>query len=569
MAPTAGLRSYGTEADEPTLREFISVLSRRKRVIGVFVLITVVVALGCSLLQLNVYSTDARILIEQQASQQVINGNNQPLVVDRQRVIETEVRIITSEAVRRTVVAQFGSGTPVPSVSAVPGTDLVSVSVRSTDPALAAAVANATARAYISYRESSTKADLSDASVVLQRQLDDLQRQIHVLDERSRATHGSAQSAALLAQQAAITQYDVLKQQADALNVQASITGSNATLVGPASVPTSPTSPKPVNAAILAILVGGLFGAVMAYVVEFFDDRLESQAALEQLLPDIPVLGLVPVYESWAERTETHVATLEVPEGAVAEAYRSLRVALQFVDGHGRYKVIQVTSSIQGEGKSATAINLAVMYSLAGLNTVLVDADLRRPRVHRFVGISNNVGLSTALLKDLPLSEVLHDVSGDRLRVVPAGPTPTFPAELLQSPASERFFAKLREVADIVIIDTPPVLPVADPLAVSAHADAVLLVVSAQRSLRRNVQRSAALLGTVAANVVGVVLNEASDSASGAERYAAYTAEDLTTRRRIEKLFRPDQPRPDGPAPAPSGPAAAPDAPASAGHPGS
>ncbi len=335
-------------------------------------------------------------------------------------------------------------------------------------------------------------------------------------------------------------QLSVLEQQYDNLTVQNSIDGSNATLIGPAPVPTAPSSPKPLKAGALALVVGLVFGAVLAFVLEFVDDRLESQAALEQLLPDVPVIGLVPVYADWPGRDDTHIACLESPDGPVAEAYRSLRVALQFMGSEGDHQVFQVTSSVQGEGKSATAANLAIMFSLAGARVMLIDADLRRPRLHRFFGTSNSIGLSSALMKGLPLKDVVQQPSGHRILFVPAGPTPSFPAELLQSEEAADFFASCRKVADVVIIDSAPVLPVADPLAVSGHADAVLLVVSAQRSQRRNVQRSVALLGTVAANVAGTILNEASDEASGARRYAAYTAEELAPRRRIEKLFRPD-----------------------------
>ncbi|HEX2576658.1 MAG TPA: polysaccharide biosynthesis tyrosine autokinase [Aquihabitans sp.] len=525
-------------AGEPGVREYLGVLGRRRRAIVVFTLLVLVVALASSLVQTPRYTSEARVLIEPRVSEQELDQTGQPLVVDRKRIIDTEVRLLGSRSVRDQVERTFGPDTPAATTAAIEGTDLVSVSVSSTDAELAAAVANETARRYISFRTESTRQDLAEAAESVQRQLNDASGRLAVLDELVATATGSALVSAQADRAAAAEQVRTVRTRLDALRLKQTLTTGNATLVDRAEVPSDPVSPTPVRSAILALFAGGILAVVLAFVLEFFDDRIDSRSGLEQIAPHLPVLGMVPVLSGWEDRRTTHVAALEDRTSSASEAYRSLRTSLQFVSGLDGARTIQVTSATAGEGKTTTAVNLAVMFAMAGQRTILIDADLRRPRVHAFLGLPNGAGYTTAALNGRPLSKVSHRVLEEHpLIAVTSGPPTPYPAELLQSEASVKLLDACRRDADVVIVDSPPVVPVADAVALSAHVDAVLLVVSAERSTKRNVRRAVDQLGQVAANVCGVAITEVPASQLG--EYGTYVYAPDAPRRGIERFFRP------------------------------
>lgn len=526
-------------AEEPALREYFRVLGRRRKAVVVFVLLVTATAVGSSLVQSKRYSAEAQVLIQPRQSSEELAGANAPVVLDKKRVIDTEVRVMSSESVRERVEATFGPATPAATVAPVEGTDLVSVRVTSTDPALAQAVANATVAEYTEFRRETQTADLLAGVRSVQAKVDALAAEIDAR-EQELATVAGAQAATLETQQdTARARYAVLQQQAETLSLSASLSTGDANLVDPAGLPTDPSSPQPLRALILGLLAGGVLGVGLAFLIDLVDDRIESKDDVERLVPRAPVVGLVPFFDQWRSPTSTPVASIEEPEGPVAQAYRSMRTSLQFIAGERDVTSIQVTSALPGEGKTATAVNLAIMFALAGADVVLVDADLRKPRVHEFFDLPNREGLSSGLLKEARLDRLLHTIEEvPGLYVITAGPTPAFPAELMQSERTRLLSEGLMKEADIVIFDSPPVLPVADPLALSSKVDAVLLVTSVSGTTRRQLSRASELLDQVGANVIGTVVNKVPAAEGiGYGTYAGYTAG--VRRGRVERFFRP------------------------------
>jgi non-specific protein-tyrosine kinase len=530
-------------SEEPGLREYLAVLSRRKRAMLAFVAIVLLVAVGSNMVQAPRYEAQAQILIEPRASDQELNQSNPTLLVDRKRIVDTEVRLLSSTQVRDAVESKFGPDTPDATTIAIEGTDLLSISVISTDPALAAAVANETARQYIDFRTESTKADLANAAVSVQKQLDAARSRLDELDLAIALSEGAAQAVNQADRSVAAEEVRSIASRLDALELRQQLTQGNATLVDVAQIPSSALGPQPIGTGLLAIFAGGVVAVGLAFALEFFDDRIDARAGLDAVLPRVPVLGQIPVLDGWGgNREATHVAAIESADGAVAEAYRRLRTALQFIATGDDCIAIQVTSAMPGEGKTTTATNLAVMFALAGQRTVLVDADLRRPRVHSFLGLDNEIGLTTGLHKKLTAREVGHRVlDGPPLWAVTAGPPSPQPAELLQSDEVSRFLDECRSSADVIIVDSPPVVPVADAVALSAHVDAVLLVVSVARSTKRNVKQAVDTLGQVGANVCGIALAEVPASQLGNDQTYAY--QPTSDRRGIERFFRPEPSR--------------------------
>ena len=204
----------------------------------------------------------------------------------------------------------------------------------------------------------------------------------------------------------------------------------------------------------------------------------------------------------------TGLITITDPRSPVAEAYRRLRTNLEFASLDSSLRTLLVTSAGPDEGKSTTLSNLAVSIAQAGRRVILVDGDLRHPRLHELFGLDNRQGLTTVVSQaggDIPLQE--SGVNG--LRVLAAGPLPDIPADLIASPAVETLIATLREQADIVLFDAPPVVTVTDAAVLASKVDGVLLVINAGRTRREYAQRAKALLAQVHARVVGAVLTNA------------------------------------------------------------
>jgi non-specific protein-tyrosine kinase len=220
------------------------------------------------------------------------------------------------------------------------------------------------------------------------------------------------------------------------------------------------------------------------------------------------VLSIVPTVESWRDRAITTLVSQSAPKSPSAEAYRTLRTSVQFVGLEKPVRVVQITSPVAAEGKTTTLANLGVALARAGKRVVMVDWDLRRPRIESFFGVDNSVGFTNVMVGDVRLADALQRVPDEsRLAVLPAGPTPPNPSELLTTKRATDILTALGEEADFVLVDCPPVLPVADSIIVAGIVDATILVVTANSTTKRQTARATELLRQVDASLIGTVLN--------------------------------------------------------------
>ena len=204
------------------------------------------------------------------------------------------------------------------------------------------------------------------------------------------------------------------------------------------------------------------------------------------------------------------LVTVSDPISPASEAYRTLRLNLQYASLDAPLHALLVTSSAPDEGKSTTLANLAVTMAQAEQRVIMVDCDLRRPSLHTLFGLSNDVGLTTMMLEDEALSEPpLLDTPIKGLRLLASGPLPPRPADLLGSQRMERVLERLKADADMVVLDAPPVMAVTDAVVLATKVDGVLLVVSAGTTKREHAQRAVERLHKVNAHIVGAVLNNA------------------------------------------------------------
>lgn len=519
---------------EPHLRDYLEVVRRRKTVIAMCVVVLLGIAMAVSYLQTPRYSATAKLLLKPRSSQSLFGSDSQTYV-DPARSVETEIEVIKTEPVQDLVRTKIGSAPPV-QVRPVGRTDLVSVRAESTDPTRAALVANTYAGAYIEFRRKQALDDLSAAGEEVQTKITDLQRQIENLgsttanvppcvDARTTPEACGQRSAAeaTLTQRRTtlISQLGLFQQRLDQLQVDSALATGGAQLVTPASTPAEPFQPRPLRNAVLGLVLGVLFGVGLAFLVEHLDDSIKRKDDFERAVPGVGVLGLVPMVADWKSKDRTRLVSLTEPTSPPAEAYRMLRTSIQFLGFDRQVRIVQVTSASAREGKTTTLANLAVAFASSGLRTVAVCCDLRRPRLHEFFDLDNSVGFTSVLLGHVPLGKALQSVPGqERLLLLASGPLPPNPAELLSSSRTADLLGTLAAQADIVLIDSPPVLPVTDSLVLCQRVDSLVLVSSAGTTTRKAAARAAEMLKQVNAPLVGAVLNGVTEE-DGYGRYSS------------------------------------------------
>jgi capsular exopolysaccharide synthesis family protein len=301
------------------------------------------------------------------------------------------------------------------------------------------------------------------------------------------------------------------------------------TVFGAADLPRSPSAPQPVLDLAVGLVIGFGLGAVTAVVRARLDRSLKDPDEVADLA-GAPVIGLVLRDDELEER---HRVDLEGSSRS-AEAYRHLQTNLQFLDVDTPPRVLMVSSAMPSEGKTTVAVNLALALADAGQRVALIEADLRRPRVTSYLGLVNGVGLTNVLTGRVRAEEVAQPYGDGDLVVIGAGPSAPNPAQLLASGAMRALLEQLRESHDYVVLDAPPLLPVADATGLAVLADGVLLSVRHGSTTREQLQRTRDTLDRVGARTVGAVLNivPARDDVSAAYGYSAeYAAAPATAAR--------------------------------------
>lgn len=282
------------------------------------------------------------------------------------------------------------------------------------------------------------------------------------------------------------------------------------------SVNPAPISPRPTLDLALGLGIGLIIGLLLAAVREALDNTVRTPEELNEAI-DVAVIGTI-VFDPDAYRSPALVGA--VAAGRRAEDYRQLRTNLEFIDSVEPTHVLAVTSSVAAEGKSSTALNIAVMAAETGANVLLIDADMRRPQIAEFVTVEGAVGLSTVLSGRLKLGEAVRRWAG--IDVLPGGVVPPNPAELLDSKAMRELIAAAREKYDLVVVDTPPVLAVTDAAVCSAVVDGMVLVCRYGRTRRLEIETAMRNLRAVNARVVGAVLTMRPRRGVDVVEYGAY-----------------------------------------------
>lgn len=295
-------------------------------------------------------------------------------------------------------------------------------------------------------------------------------------------------------------------------------------IIKPAVAPSLPSAPNTRLNLVLGFMLGLAVGVAAAVLRTTLDTRIRGEADLRQVT-DAPLLGGIAFDQ---DATKKPLVTQAPPQSPRAESFRQLRTNLRFANVADHAKIVLVTSSLPGEGKSTTATNLAISLAQAGQTICLVDADLRRPMINQYLGLDRNAGLTTALVGAADVNDLLQPWGEDSLYVLTSGQVPPNPSELLGSDEMKRLLQRLEQAFDTVIIDAPPLLPVTDAAVLSQHVGGVVVVVGAQKLRHADLQKSISALKMVGSNVLGVVLNRLPVKGPDAYSYTYYSQSDDT-----------------------------------------
>jgi capsular exopolysaccharide synthesis family protein len=509
VAETQTERSSGLE-----LRDYFRILSQRKWTAIFVCLLVVGGALALSYRQSPVYESEAEVLVPPPAAGVTDTGQ----VIEGKANLETEAAIASSKVVAIPVAKelQLDSADPrvidrlLRSIKVAPSKagDILLFRAEANDPVEAQAIAQQFALSYLDYRRAQNASTLRAQVTNLEAQRDEAQAKLDAIPESDATANDRASL------QTSIDSYDT--RIAPLQSAIKQINESSGGVLTDAKVPTTPARPNHVRDGLLAAIVGLVLGFAAAFLRDYVDDSLRGVEDVERQA-GTTLIGVIPHVvhdrpdppkkkDRAAQAVRDYLVAEDDPKAPATEAYRTLRTNLLFMSATGPLRVLLVTSPLQGEGKSTTAANLAAVLAQAGQRVLLVGADLRRPSVHHFFGLSNRVGLSSVLSGQAEITTAVQDPGIRDLRVLSGGPVPPNPAELLGSPRMRKFLEDVKEVADWVILDGPPVLGLADALVLSAVSDGTLMVVN-EATNRRILSHARDQLTKVQARSAGAILN--------------------------------------------------------------
>ena len=353
--------------------------------------------------------------------------------------------------------------------------------------------------------------------------------------------------------------YDGLLQKLKEASLAAGLESSNVRIVDKARVPLYPARPNiPMNLEF-ALLIGLIGGVAIAFVLEVLDTTVRTPDQAESV-SGLPTLGVIPL-QSTLGKTVTSMAKAQLfktvgqknsgtrslisylePQSETAEAYRVLRTAILLSSALHPPRSILITSAVPQDGKTMTCANVAIVLAQQGKRVLVVDADMRRPSIHRLFGLPGRVGLSNILTGGAKVSDAIQTTVQPNLFVIPAGPIPPHPSELLGSSLMQDLIRKWGDDYDHVIIDSPPVISVTDAVLLSVQTDAVVLIIRSGETSAAHVRRTRNLLQSVKANVLGVVVNAAD---LGSPDYYYYNYYGSKYRYYVEKGKKKDNTRPE------------------------
>lgn len=547
-AGAGGMRSAPPEATEGfTLRDMLGIVWRRKWILILIVVVATAAAYVFSSMQTPVYQASASLIYESPIDiSNPLTGQRYTDSASRELELRSVGSVLASPDMRKRTsetLAEEGSEGSLDQVTVTTEIEaseansyynsVVNVIAEGGDPQTVTAVANAYAATFVAWRKERYQKQITSAIATIKEEIAQYKRDFTKRNKKLKKDERN-----VLEQS---TEFLVLQQRLRDLEILKSTTTGNFRVLVPATVPSDPVEPQPLRSAILGFGIG-LFAALgLIFLLEQFNTQIRHTSEITDIFHQ-PVIGRIPRIPA-EEMKAGALVTIARPDSNGAEAFRTLRTNLDFVGLDGDIRSFAITSCLQGEGKSYTLANLAVSLALAGKRVIIVDADMRRPRLHRLFGLTNTMGLSTAVAGRHDVAAgaqaVLltpgrnddevhtkhhvqwHEGAGAarRLYVMTSGPVPPNPGEMAASRRFAEVIAALEHEADIVLVDTPALLPVGDFLAIASAVDGFVFLVDPRVVKRPQLREAVELLAPVQSRAMGLIVLRAPSSS---KRYYHY-----------------------------------------------
>ncbi|MCB9138314.1 MAG: P-loop NTPase [Caldilineaceae bacterium] len=510
-----------------------------------------------------VYRAKTRLMLSSsQAGAAAVNYSD---LLANERAARTYAELLKRRTVLRDALTQLGLDNQSSSamrqigaisVTPVRDTQLIDLTVEGTNPQLIAAVANTLPQVFVtelqaiqSNQFADSRQSFEDQLATLERQIEETQLRVSGLESQVRNAQEEVEYGRL---QNALTQYQSsyagVLQSYENLRLAEIRSTDNVVVMEAATIPSSPVRPRTQTNTLLAGLVGAMLALGVVFLMEFLDDRVRTPEELRRIT-DAPVLGVIGVIPSDDDEDASlnRLISVQQPRHPIVESYRRLRTNLQYYNIDRPLQTIAVTSANPSEGKSMTAGNLAVVMAQSGVKVLLIDADLRKPKVHRLFGLPRKPGLAEALiyqhtyapagafdtLSPRQAGNAAFQAGNDfdpfslckripeipNLYVMTAGEKAPNPAELLSSNRMSEVMKKLHESVDVIIFDTPPLLAVTDAQIIGRLADGMMVVINTRKTSSGAVYRALESLVQVKVPIMGAILNQVSQKAHGYTYY--------------------------------------------------
>jgi non-specific protein-tyrosine kinase len=468
-----------------------------------------------SKLQTPIYQASTTLLINEAPSTR--SGVDYNSLLASERLARTYVQLMTERMVLEDVIPRLQNRTSVEwlkgniAVSVVRDTQLMQVSVEHPNPVDAADIANTLAAVFAAKvkemqatRYQDSKDNLAVQVAALDQQIQQTRAQLDGLAAEPAQVDSRSRLEAQLAQYQ--QSYATLLQTYEQIRFAEAQTSSNVTQVELAVPNPSPIRPRTSSNTLLAAVVGLLLALGAAFLIEMLDDTLKHTSQLAQAA-NLPVLGFIPFFETEGDGARSLIVATQ-PRSPIAERFRSLRTSIQFASVDKPLRTLLVTSPAPGDGKTTVAANLAVAVAQGSHRVALVDADLRRPSLHKAVSVPNTGGMSDLFVQPkVFLNGSMQATLTDGLQVLTGGQRPPNPAELMGSDRMLDILGAVAQEADLVIIDSPPVTSVTDAVVLAPRVDGVVLVVRPGMTKLAAAREAILDLRRAGANVLGLVVN--------------------------------------------------------------
>ncbi len=516
------------------LKNYFLLIWRWAWLIVLGVLIAAIAAFVVSKNTAPVYQSSSRLLIDQAPG--AGSGNDYTQILVEERLAQTYVEILKTDPILKETINQLGIPMSVSelkgmvSVSAPQETQIINIHVEDTDYDRAALIANTLGQVFIienQKRESLRYADpIKNWEERLQEIGDKIQsieaeiNTLNALGEDITPEEGATLSHLETNLNEAQIRYTETFNNLNDLQIEQAKETSNLIQIEEAKPNKNPIRPRTETNVLLAAAVGGMIAVGIIFLIEYLDDTIKTP---EQVLEDtgLSTLGAIAIIKE--NELGSGLITQKAPRDPISEAYRVIRTNLNFSTVDKELSSYLVTSASPGEGKSTTAANLAVVMAQTGKKVILIDADLRRPLQHKIFNLSNNMGLTTAILDNhTPVTVHLQQTNISNLSLLTSGPIPPNPSELLNSHRMQDVLKELEDNSDLVIFDTPPVLTVADASIIGPQVNGALLVINTGHTRRDTFTNAAERLTRTGTHIFGAILNRVKLDRSGYGYYYYY-----------------------------------------------